>query len=238
MTDLRQEVHLLISIAKVDAKMTGFKNELSILPGKIAKVDKAIAQITKSEQDAISHFEALKKEHRSLEHNLEDHSVQIIKSKTQLMSIKTNREYQAMTKEIKNLEQDVDTKEEKLLFLMDELDTQEKNNKIFLEKEAADKTENERKKKEMEERVEVLKTELDELEQEKPKILEELDPQLQSRYERIIGKFGDYAVTHVVGEVCQGCFTTMPPQTVNEVKKNDRIITCEACGRILVYYTA
>ena len=238
MTDLRHEVHLLISIAKVDAKMTGFKNELSILPGKIAKLEKAIATITKSEQDATSHFEALKKEHRSLEQNLEDLSIQIIKSKNQLMSIKTNREYEAMTKEIKNLEQDVDAKEEKLLFLMDELDTQEKDNKIFLEKAAADKTENERKKKEMEERVEVLKTELDELEQEKPKILEELDPQLQSRYERIIGKFGDYAVTHVVGEVCQGCFTTMPPQTVNEVKKNDRIITCEACGRILVYYTA
>ncbi len=237
MTDLRREVHLLISIAKVDAKMTGFKNELSSLPGKIAKVDKAIAQITKNEQDAISHFEALKKEHRSLEHNLEDHSVQIIKSKTQLMSIKTNREYEAMTKEIKNLEQDVDTKEEKLLFLMDELDTQEKDNMIFLEKAAADKTENGQKKKEMEDRVEFLKTELGKLEQEKPKILEELDPQLQSRYERIIGKFGDYAVTHVVGEVCQGCFTTMPPQTVNEVKKNDRIITCEACGRILVYYT-
>ena len=238
MTDLEREVHLLISIAKVDAKINVFKNELSTLPGKITELEKLIAKIIQNVEAAESRFDTLKKDHRGLEQNLEDHDVLINKYKNQLMSIKTNKEYEAMTKEIKTLEQDVDAKEEKLLLLMDELDNQEKDNEIFLEKAAADKTENERKQKEMEARVEFLKAELVKLEGEKPKFLEELDPPLRKRYQRVIGKLGDYAVTNVVAEVCQGCHTTMPPQTFNEVKKNDRIITCEGCGRILVYYTA
>jgi predicted nucleic acid-binding Zn-ribbon protein len=238
MTDLMREVHFLISIAKVDARINEYKNELSTLPGKIKELEKSITVIAQNVEAAKSHFESLKKDHRGLEQKLEDHGVLIDKYKTQLMSIKTNKEYEAMTKEIKTLEQDVDAKEEKLLLLMDELDTQEKENTVYLEKATADKAENERKQKEMEGRVEFLKSELVKLEQEKPKFLEEIDPKLQKRYQRIIGKLGDYAVTNVVGDVCQGCFATTPPQTVNEVKKNDRIITCEACGRILVYYTS
>ncbi|UCH85816.1 MAG: hypothetical protein JSW50_09170 [Candidatus Latescibacterota bacterium] len=49
---------------------------------------------------------------------------------------------------------------------------------------------------------------------------------------------GDFAVTHVEDEICQGCFSRVPPQLALEVKNNDQIITCQACGRILVHYNA
>jgi predicted nucleic acid-binding Zn-ribbon protein len=237
MTDLRREVHLLISIAKLDASISKYRIELDTLPAQIERVGKSIRKMESNEKQAIEHFEEMKKERRQLEQSLEDEGILIQRYKTQLMSIKTNKEYQAMSKEIDTLTKDIDEKEEKLLILMDEVENQEKENKEYIGKINEERAGLEKKKAEMEERLVFLQSEIVNLDDEKPKFLEELDPQLKRRYTRIIDKLGDFAVTHVVGEVCQGCFATIPPQTVNEVKKNDRIITCETCGRILVYYT-
>jgi predicted nucleic acid-binding Zn-ribbon protein len=237
MTDLRREVHLLISIARLDASISKYRIELGALPAQIERVARSIRKQESNEKQAVEHFEEMKKERRQLEQSLEDEGVLIQKYKTQLMSIKTNKEYQAMSKEIDTLTKDIDDKEEKLLILMDEIENQEKENQDYIEKINQERAGMEKKKAEMEERLVFLQSEIVKLNDEKPKFLDELDPQLRRRYLRLIDKLGDFAVTHVEGEVCQGCFTTIPPQTVNEVKKNDRIITCEACGRILVYYT-
>lgn len=237
MMDLRREVHLLISIAKLDATISKYRIEMDALPALIERVGRSIQKTESNEKQAVAHFEEMKKERRNLERSLEDEGVLIQKYRTQLMSVKTNKEYQAMSKEIETLAKDIDDKEEKLLILMDEMENQEKENDDYLLKIKHERAELEKQKAEMEQRLAFLQSEIENLRKEKPKFLEELDPQLKRRYERIIDKLGDFAVTHVEGEVCQGCFATIPPQTVNEVKKNDRIITCEACGRILVYYT-
>ena len=83
-----------------------------------------------------------------------------------------------------------------------------------------------------------LTEETNRIEAEKPKILIELNPLLKKRYDRILAKMHDFAVTHVDDEICQGCFSRVPPQLALEVKKNDQIIACQACGRILVHYNA
>ncbi len=237
MMDLRREVHLLISIAKLDATISKYRIEMDALPALIERVGRSMRRTVSNEEQAVAHFEEMKKERRNLERSLEDEGVLIQKYRTQLMSVKTNKEYQAMSKEIETLAKDIDDKEEKLLILMDEIENQEKENDDYLLKIKHERAELEKQKAEMEQRLAFLQSETENLRKEKPKFLDELDPQLKRRYERIIDKLGDFAVTHVEGEVCQGCFATIPPQTVNEVKKNDRIITCEACGRILVYYT-
>ncbi len=236
MSDLRRELHLLISIAKLDASIAEFQNELNMLPSRIDKVEGSIAEKKKSEKDALNHFDAMRKERRNLEQSLEDNGELIKKYRTQLMSVKTNKEYEAMLKEITTLETDIDEKEEKLLILMDEIEAQQNENDNFIKKVNEEREALLKQKAEMEERTVFLKAELDRLRGEKPKFLEELDPQIKRRYQRIIQKLGSYAVTRIEGDVCQGCFATIPPQTVNEVKKNDRLIICEACGRILVYY--
>jgi len=237
MTDLQREVHLLISIAKLDALISKYRIEMDALPGLIDRVGRSIRKTESNEKEAAEHFEDMKKERRRLEQDLEDEGEKVKKYRTQLMSIKSNKEYTAMNKEIATLEKDIDDKEERLLILMDEIDGQQKENEEYLLKIKHERAELEKQKAEMEQRLAFLESEIKKLANEKPKFLDELDPQLKRRYERIIDKLGDFAVTHVEGDVCQGCFATIPPQTVNEVKKNDRIMTCEACGRILVYYT-
>ncbi|UCG53087.1 MAG: hypothetical protein JSW58_05910 [Candidatus Latescibacterota bacterium] len=238
MTDLRRELHLLISIAKLDGDLNACRTELALLPAKIEEVNKSVAVIDKAMSEAAAHFEDMKKERRSLERMLDDHTEKIKKLRTQLMEVKTNKEYTAMLQEIEHLEKGIDDKEERLLILMDELDQQSARNRGFT-------SENEEKRKHLltektnlENRTKALGETVKRLEAEKPKILAELDPLTKKRYDRILAKLGDFAVAHVEADICHGCFSRIPPQTALEVKKNDQIITCEVCGRILVFYGA
>jgi hypothetical protein len=43
------------------------------------------------------------------------------------------------------------------------------------------------------------------------------------------------AVVPVSGASCGGCFASLPPQFINEIRKMEKLITCETCGRILVW---
>jgi predicted nucleic acid-binding Zn-ribbon protein len=59
-------------------------------------------------------------------------------------------------------------------------------------------------------------------------------PQLLNRYERLSKSFG-HAVVPVTGNLCLGCFVTLPTSFPSLRTKN-ALLTCENCGRIL-YFT-
>ena len=237
MTDIQQEIQLLIAIAKIDAELNTCRHESAVLPGKIEKNDRNIKAIENAVVEAETHLEEIQKEKRSIEKGLEDSSEKITKLKVQLMTVKNNKEYTAMNHEIEHLKKGIDEKEERLLILMDELDQQVGQTGDFRTGKDKEKSvlvvENEKLKT----RLTEIAEQMERLEAEKPRILAQLDPQRKKRYDRVLAKLHDYAVTHIVDEVCQGCFSRIPPQFVLEVKKNDQIITCQACGRILVHYT-
>jgi len=45
------------------------------------------------------------------------------------------------------------------------------------------------------------------------------------------------AVVTIKRNACGGCFNTVPPQKQVDIKKNEKIILCEHCGRIFVGIT-
>ena len=238
MTDVKREIHLLVTIAKLDAELNECRTEASLLPEKIAKTEAEIKIVEKSMADADAHLESMKKEKRTLEQKLQDSGEKLKKLRIQLMEVKKNEEYQAMLHEIGHMEKAIDESEERLLMIMDELDQQGLETGDFKKQKGEAKQQLAAEKDALEQRLERLKKDLARLEGEKPKILVELDPQIRKRYDRILAKLHDFAVTHIADEYCQGCHSRIPPQAAMEVRRNDQIITCQACGRILVHYIA
>ena len=236
MAEIERDLHLLIAIAKLDESLNAARTELGHLPGQVDKIRKSLESFEGREREAKSHIEEMAKERRAIEQQLDDNADKVKKYRTQLMEVKTNKEYTAMLHEIEHVEKGTEVKEERLLVLMDEFDQETEQNRALMEEGKQKKEELGGEQSKIEDRIKSLQAEMRKLEVEKPKLLAELDPQLQKRYDRLLAKLHDYAVTHVVDEICQGCFTRVPPQTIVEVKRNAKFITCEACGRILVYY--
>ncbi|MGH2568707.1 MAG: zinc ribbon domain-containing protein, partial [Bacteroidota bacterium] len=72
------------------------------------------------------------------------------------------------------------------------------------------------------------------LRHEREKIVVRLDKNDLRHYERVRKARGGKAVVPVRRNACGGCFNRVPPQTVAEIRKNSKILTCEHCGRVLV----
>jgi len=56
---------------------------------------------------------------------------------------------------------------------------------------------------------------------------------LMPRYERVRKARGGIAVAAARNEVCEICQVRIRPQVFQEIRRNDQIIACDACQRIL-----
>jgi len=235
MSDITRDIHLFISMAKIEAVLAADRALLQRLPQEIAVIDKAVADIDAVEKKAHDDLEEMKQKRRDVEKKLREHEDHLKKSRGQQSLVKTNEEYTAMLKEISNLEIAVSDEEETLLILMDGIESAERDTAA---KAAEFKTAREVKlteKKRLESEVSRLQSEAQKLAAEKPKILSEISPTYQKRYERLV-PHRDIVVTRAEGDHCGGCRQQIPAQLAVEVRKNDQFITCPACGRILVHY--
>jgi uncharacterized protein len=235
MTDITRDIHLFISVARIEAELAANRAALQKLPQEIAVVEKTLAGIDAAEKKAHDDLEEMKKKRREVERVLREHEDHLKKTRGQQSLIKTNDAYTAMLKEISNLETSISFEEEQLLVLMDRIETAEKAAAAHAETFKADRAMRLAEKARLEGEVTRISALTQRLSTERPKLLAEISPALVKRYERLV-PHRDVVVTRVEAEHCGACRQQLPPQLAVEVRKNDQFITCPACGRILVYY--
>ncbi len=66
-------------------------------------------------------------------------------------------------------------------------------------------------------------------------LVETVDGDLRRRYEMIFSRRGGVAVVPVRGGTCQGCHMNVPPQLFNLIQRNEQLILCPNCQRMLFW---
>jgi hypothetical protein len=172
---------------------------------------------------------------REIEKELAMQQARLSKFRDQLMEVKTNREYQAMQKEIETAQQEIRKQEDRLLEQMlefDEVTGQVKQaEQAFAREQAAIEAERA-----------VLATQLAEagaaigtLAAERAALAAQISPPILALFERVLKYRKTAAVTPVRAGRCSTCQILLRPQTVNELRRNEIIYQCESCQRILYY---
>jgi uncharacterized protein len=64
-------------------------------------------------------------------------------------------------------------------------------------------------------------------------LIAKLDGEVRRRYEMILARRGGVAVVAVREGTCQGCRMRVPPQLYNQIQRNDQVILCPSCQRML-----
>ena len=64
-------------------------------------------------------------------------------------------------------------------------------------------------------------------------IIPSIDKRIYPVYERILKALRGLALVKVENYTCQGCFISVTPQVVNEIKMLEKLVTCGTCARIL-----
>lgn len=157
------------------------------------------------------------------------------KFENQLQGVKTNVEYQALLKEISAMEAKARGWEDVILETMElEEGTQRIAERLKTELTEKDRIATEEGTRVAAETADVRAQE-EQLETRRTGLIASLAAPARSRYERLRAVKGETAIVAVTHGSCGGCHYNLPPQTVNEVRRNERLILCEGCGRILVW---
>ncbi|MCS7214989.1 MAG: C4-type zinc ribbon domain-containing protein [Thermodesulfovibrio sp.] len=232
---MSEQLNTLIKLQNIDSLILSLKQKLEIIPLEIKKLDEKIQEIDKSfenERKKVLNLEKIKKEK---ERQIEDINEKIRKFKEKTSQVKTNKEYQALLKEIELIEENLKKEEENFLIILYKLEEANKNLNQFRSKIDLDKKEIDKQKKELEDQKVIINQKIENLREDRKKLIAELSSEYYEEYRELMKKHKGLAVVEVKNSVCQGCFLHIPPQLYVEIKINQSIYHCPQCGRFLYY---
>jgi predicted nucleic acid-binding Zn-ribbon protein len=198
----------------------------------------------------------LKKRYHKLKRTIDDkeqsveHNTQLIQQLTkekeeaqqsrnkyegQIKLIKTQKEYEALTSEIAQIDEKlakIESEELEALQEVEKVQVDLEGEKTLLEEL---KSTIEDKEKEVSKLASEKKKELDKCLKEKKSISSGLDEELLYKFEKIVKNKEGIGIVSIKNNVCMGCNMLLPPQFVNDVRREDELIFCPNCSRILYY---
>lgn len=74
-----------------------------------------------------------------------------------------------------------------------------------------------------------------EIEKLRDDIRKKIDPAILADYDKILRRYKFRAVAQASDDVCYGCFTKLPTEFISIENKNEKIIHCPNCRRILYW---
>lgn len=236
MASIEEDIQMLIQIVKKDIDILGKRKFMDGAPEQIKVLDKKTQQMDDELAESQKAIDKLDEERRHLEREISAQSDKIKQKRIESDNINSNEAYRALNKEIEYLEKLIYKEEERVLQILEQAEIRKEEIVAIQEKINREKGALLEEKKDLEERMVRDEEQLQIIEDEKVRILPHLSDRINGLYNRILQVKGDSGVANLIGDICQGCYSRVPPQKAHEVRKNNQIITCEVCGRILVYY--
>ncbi len=224
----------MYALQQVDSGMDELQEMKGDLPRLVADLENKIQENKSLRQDLENTVKLSIVKRDETDTEILSLKEKIEKYKTQQFQVKTNKQYDALGREIDHA-QDTITK------LSREMETlegraslaKEDSVKLLPEIESLD-AELAEKKAELDEVNKEHEEEELKLKHERDKLVVRLQKGDLQFYEKIRKAKGGKAVVPVKRNACGGCYNRVPPQTVLELRKNSKLITCERCGRVLV----
>ena len=179
-------------------------------------------------------LEASQKSRKQHEGAVQDLETKRSKYKGQLMDVKTNKEYTAMLHEIEGVEREIRAREDHILV---EMEKTEGLAAAVKSEEALFKSAEEKGRAE----IKALEARAAELQVKARRLAEERDrmaaavPEDELELFRRVAKLRGAAVSPAVDTMCTLCHLKLRPQMWVDLKKNDQVMQCPGCSRILYY---
>jgi uncharacterized protein len=232
---LKKQVALLIELQKLDLAIGRINLRKKELPEKISRLDEEFKTFLADMEAEKRNVDDLQKHHKEKEEKLKRGIENLKKTKDRLSEVKTNKEYQAVLKEIENIENKNSEIEDEIIADLEDIDRARGQLKTKENEHKAISTQYEQNKKKMEDELQVLDAELSICQKSSGDCAKQIDNPLLRRYETIKGKRNGLAVVSVWKEVCTGCHMNIPPQLYIELQRSVELMSCPNCNRIIYW---
>lgn len=229
---MRQQIQLLEKLQEIDIEVERWENDLVRLPGEVQELARTLVAYRRELAEKRERLAQIEKSVKQKEQDLAKEQEKIKRSERRLLGIKNQKEYNALSREIKLGKKVAGELEEEILSLMGEAeglrDSLEKKEKEYQELEQTHLA----KKQEADASADTARGALVSLTSQKEKIREAIDQDFLKRYETVRRVRGN-ALAEMLHGSCTGCHMAIPAQLTIRVLKQEEMIVCPNCHRIL-----
>jgi predicted nucleic acid-binding Zn-ribbon protein len=229
------DVKAILRIQSLDLRGAELEKEISALPKHIAQIEKALdSHLRKLDVDRAA-LAGNQRDRKKLDDDIKVQEQKISKLRDQMLQAKNNEQYRAFQNEIEFCQNEIKRYEDRILELMSEAESLDKNVKTAEAALKQEKDQVEQEKERARSRTATDQRFLTEVKEERAALVASIDPKLLQQYERIRKRWHGVAIAEATDGRCAACQISMRPQYFQDLKKAEKLITCESCGRILYY---
>jgi uncharacterized protein len=235
---MHHDLEHLIALQRLDSAASDARRRIAEAPDR----ERAFAERLEAARENVANAKARLAEsqtdRRTIEKDVAVQQGRLSKYRDQLMSVKTNIEYQAIQKEIEFAQTEVQALEDRVLERMLEADDHAASLK---QSEAALRAEEqavEADRRALATTLADLTEQVAQLSQERATLVASLGHQALATFELVSSRRNGVAVAEARDGICTICHVRLRPQVFNNVRKNDQIIQCDSCMRILYFVSA
>ena len=232
---IEERLKALYELQKVSSQIDKLRITRGELPLEVQDLEDEIAGL----ETRLNNFN---EEIKRLNGNIVDHKnkikeseLQVKKYEEQQQTVRNNREFDAISKEIEYQELDKQLSEKRIREFQAEI----KHKQEMLDDATARieerRTDLENKKAELDTIIAETQQEEEALLKQQATISKKIDERALTAFHRIRSNaHNGLAVVTVERGACGGCFNRIPPQRQMDIRLHKKLIVCEYCGRILV----
>lgn len=231
---MKEDLAKLVDLQITDTNIRRLKQAVELAQERRASLEQEFEQHAFSIREVQKRRDDLHAERADNEKQIAEIKTYLERADRNLKHAQNQKEYETAMREIDSFQKQIGTLETKVVELMTSVEEVEKE----LESRAEEINSLDGKRnaalKEFDVQVNADQAELATENKKRDAVFVTLPAQLAAVYNRLAQRSRDgIAVAEVVNGSCSACNMSLRPQMNVEVKKSDKIITCENCSRIL-----
>lgn len=231
---MRSELEKLVDLQLTDTHLRILKNKIETADARRAEIEQEFEQHAFSIREIQARRDALHAERAEAEKNIAENRTYLERAERNLKHAQNQKEYETAMRETDALQKLIAGFENTIVEKLAAIEEVEKDIA-----ERADEINSLDAKREkaiaaFEADLGAASAEFKSETRKRAEVFDTLPAQLASVYNRLAQRSRDgIAVSEVVNGSCSACFISLRPQMHVEVKRGDKIVTCENCTRIL-----
>jgi len=235
---LHPDLEHLIHLQELDLAAERYRRRETDIPALQSALDARLAARTAAVDAVKARIAGSQTARREVERDLAAVQSRLSKFKNQLMEVKTNKEYQAMQKEMSVAEQEISDFETRMLERMEEADVLAVELKTAQAALASEQAEITRERQALDQERGNVANDLKNVSEDRARTAGLVSAQALALFERVAQGRRGVAMAEARDGLCTVCHVRLRPQVFNEARRNASIVQCDSCTRILYFVPA
>ena len=232
----KEQIVSLVNLQRIEIEISSIKAKISNVDQRFEKLDESLRDFKQVIDEQESVINELNQKYRNYETDVRMNLDRIKKSEAKLSSVKTNKEYQALLKEIDDIKEKNSKLEDVMIEFLDRIEIAENTLKAKMAEYAELQSRLNNEKETIQKETETGKRQLEQLDVELNAVVTGIDEGLLATYNKAKSlQSNGIAIVAVKNAICQGCNVNIPPQMYNELQRGDSLKKCPICDRIIYW---